>query len=171
MPVTAENPDKGKRGLYSIKDPFIEFWFKFVYPQRSLIETGRTEAVEARIKEQFVERHVSYIYEELCRENVREMSAQGAFSCAFERVGAWWERGEEIDVCAVDKESRTILFGECKYRSSKMDVDVFYALKRKATLVDWKRGNRNEMFALFSISGFTDALRRLAKTEDIHLLE
>ena len=32
VPITEENPEKSKMGLYFIKDNFIKFWFQFVYP-------------------------------------------------------------------------------------------------------------------------------------------
>ena len=40
VPVTEENPEKSKKGLYKIKDNYIRFWFAFVYPNRSFIESG-----------------------------------------------------------------------------------------------------------------------------------
>ena len=36
---------ESKMGLYKIKDNFIKFWLKFVYPNRSYLESGYTEAV------------------------------------------------------------------------------------------------------------------------------
>ena len=31
VPITEENPEKSKKGLYKIKDNYIRFWFAFVY--------------------------------------------------------------------------------------------------------------------------------------------
>ena len=36
VPVTEENPEKSKKGLYKIKDNYLRFWFAFVYPNMSL---------------------------------------------------------------------------------------------------------------------------------------
>lgn len=41
VPVTEENPEKSKKGLYRIKDNYLRFWFRFVFPQMGLLETGR----------------------------------------------------------------------------------------------------------------------------------
>ena len=43
---------------------------------------------------------------------------------------------------------------------------VFYDLKEKSKLVEWKNNNRKEMFILFSASGYTDELKKIAKEND-----
>ena len=45
VPVTEDNPEKSKRGLYRIRDNYIKFWFAFVYPNMSFLESGNTEIV------------------------------------------------------------------------------------------------------------------------------
>ena len=40
VPVTEGNPEKSKRGLYKIKDNYLRFWFAFIYPNMSFIESG-----------------------------------------------------------------------------------------------------------------------------------
>lgn len=40
VPVTEENSEKSKRGLYKIKDNYLRFWFAFIYPNMSFIESG-----------------------------------------------------------------------------------------------------------------------------------
>jgi AAA+ ATPase superfamily predicted ATPase len=171
-PVTEKNPEKSKRGRYHIDDPFLEFWFKFVYPYRGQIETGHADIVENKIKESFIERHVAYIYEDVCREEIWRLSAEGRLPHRFDKVGAWWDGQDEIDICATSESSGTILFGECKYRNAKMDTDVFSALKTKAQKVPLWQEERKEIYALFSISGFTKQLKELAqKRDDLYLFE
>ena len=45
VPVTEENPEKSKRGLYKIKDNYLRFWFAFIYPNMSFIESGHSGIV------------------------------------------------------------------------------------------------------------------------------
>ena len=40
VPITEENPEKSKKGRYSIKDNFISFWFQFIYPNKVFLEIG-----------------------------------------------------------------------------------------------------------------------------------
>ena len=50
VPVTENNPERSKKGLYKIKDNYLRFWFAFVYPNRSFIESGHSEIVMSKIK-------------------------------------------------------------------------------------------------------------------------
>ena len=42
-------PEKSKKGLYKIKDNYIRFWFAFIYPNRSFIESGNSRIVMDKI--------------------------------------------------------------------------------------------------------------------------
>ena len=58
VPITEENPEKSKKGRYSIKDNYIAFWFQFIYPNKAFLEMGNTQVVMEKIKNHF---HL-YIY-------------------------------------------------------------------------------------------------------------
>ncbi|MFH2092129.1 MAG: hypothetical protein ABIJ31_07175 [Pseudomonadota bacterium] len=49
-PVTETNPEKSKNGLYIIKDNFIRFWFRFVYPYRNCLEMENIDFVTQKIR-------------------------------------------------------------------------------------------------------------------------
>lgn len=172
IPITETNPEKSKKGQYRIKDNYISFWFKFIYPNKDLLELEESKAVLNKIKNNFIDNHVSFVYEDVCRQNMWDLSLAGKIDSTFDRVGKWWDNNEEIDIVAIDSLGNDIVFGECKYRNTKVDVDVFYELMGKAKLVDWKKETRKEKYVLFSINGFTDRLKELAKSRgDIYLFE
>lgn len=162
VPVTEENPEKSKMGLYNIKDNFISFWFKFVYPNKGLLESGRTEFIEEKIRKNLIDNHVSYVYEDICREKTWELLSD---SLMFNRVGRWWgSKDVEIDIVAYDSNSKDILFGECKYSKNKKGLSVLNALKDKSKDVKWNKADRNEHFVIYSKNGFTDELLEYAET-------
>ncbi|MCI8638331.1 MAG: ATP-binding protein [Coprococcus sp.] len=68
VPVTEENPEKSKKGLYKIKDNYIRFWFAFVYPNRSFIESGNSRIVMDKIRKGVLSSHTAFVYEDICRE-------------------------------------------------------------------------------------------------------
>ena len=171
VPATESNPEKSKKGLYRIKDNYLRFWFRFVYPSRSFLESGHADVVERRIRDNFVDGHVSYVYEAVCRERVWDLTAEGAWPFVPERVGRWWDsKGEEIDVVALNREEDAIAFGECKFWKGPVGCNVLRDLEEKARRVEWGSPNRREYYALFSIAGFTDDLRTLAASRDNVLL-
>ncbi len=170
VPITEEHPEKSKRGLYKIKDNFISFWFKFVYPNLNFLERDREEIVMQKIRQNFIDNHVAYVYEEVCLSTLWQMNSEGHWSFYFNRAGRWWDNQTEIDLVAYDTKGSDIIFGECKYHEQPVDVDVFYALVKKAEAVAWKQNQRKNWYVLFSINGFTEAMQVLAKErEDIIL--
>jgi AAA+ ATPase superfamily predicted ATPase len=171
VPVTEDNPEKSKRGLYGIQDNFIHFWFKFVYPERSAIESGHAEQAMRKIQSEFIG-HVAYVYQDICREKMWQLAAEGALPVHFDRVGRWWDNKNEIDIVALDSTARDIVFCECKYTKEPMGTDVFYALLEKKKAVLWKQNERKEYFAFFSINGYSKSMYELALTRhDLFLFE
>ena len=84
----------------------------------------------------------------------------------FSRIGGFWNRtGDvEIDVVAMNEETKEILFGECKLNGncfSSADAD---RLKEKAAQVRWNRETRRVSLALFSMTSLSatqkEALQR-----------
>lgn len=163
VPITEEMPEKSKKGLYFIKDNFIEFWFKFVYPYRSFIESGQLEYIQEKLKANFVDNHLSFVYEEICRDKMFNLAVEKGWE--INRVGRWWDKNTEIDVVAYNAMGDNMVFGECKYSVNPKGADVLYALKQKAMSVDWKNGSRKENYVIFSKSGYTDELKKIAETE------
>lgn len=167
VPVTEENPEKSKKGQYKIKDNYINFWFKFIYPNKSFIEIGEEEIVMKKIKENFVDNYVPFIYEDVCKEKLWDMNLKGDLKVTYDKIGRWWNNKEEIDLVGIDTTSNNIIFGECKYYlNKKMDIDIYYNLKEKAKQVSWKKESRIERYILFSINGYTEKLLKLAKKEE-----
>ncbi len=159
VPVTEKDPDKSKKGLYHIKDNYIRFWFTFIYPNQSDIERGNTKYVMEKIRKSFVRSHAAFVYEDICLEL---LSIDTQIPYHFSKIGRYWDKNTEIDIVAINEEDKVILFGECKYWSNCVDVDIFYDLVEKSKKVAWYQGERKEVFILFSMSGYTQCLQQLA---------
>ena len=169
VPVTESNPEKRKTSLYKIKDNFLRFWFCFVYNERSRLEMGQTDIIIKKIKTNFIDNHVAYIYENVCRSELWRLNNERKIN--FNRLGRWWNSKEEIDIVALDDSMKSIVFGECKYRNKPVDIDVFYDLIRKKDVVLWNVNNRQETFIIFSIGGFTNRLIELSvQRGDLYLI-
>lgn len=172
VPITDDNPEKSKRGLYKIKDNYMLFWFAFIFPNMGFIESGNAELVNMRIRQNLVKSHISYVYEDICLETMWELNRDNKWTFHFDKVGRWWNGGTEIDLVALDQTGENIIFGECKYWEVKVGANVLADLEKKATAVDWKRNNRKNHYVLFSINGFTDDLLKMAEARtDVLLCE
>lgn len=167
VPITETNQEKSKKGQYKIKDNFLAFWFQFIYPNKAFIEIGQETAVLNKIKSNFVDNHLAYIYEEICKEKMWKLNIDGKLEMTFDKIGRWWNSQNEIDLVGIDTNGKNIIFGECKYYTNKLvDVDVYYELKEKAKSVEWKNNQRNEKYIIFSINGYTNKLKKLAKSRN-----
>lgn len=167
VPITEKYPDKSKLGLYKIHDRFFTFWFRYVLPMRGRLEIGKSKEVLRIIKETFAQ-HLSFVFEDVCKEYCFELMREGKIR--FSTVGRWWQKNREIDIVALDEESKEIYFGEVKWSRDPVGINVFEQLKEKAALVDWNVGKRKEYFMLFSRSGFTEAMIKRARLEGIILI-
>ena len=163
VPVTEKNPEKSKKGLYRFKDNYLKFWFRFIYPNRSRIEENMNAALGRKILENFIDGHVAYVYEDIAKENLKGLLPSTNHNISIRAIGRWWDKNQEIDIVGVDEESNTIVFGECKYSENKVGISVLRNLQTKSRHVVWGGPGRVELFALYSINGFTDDLYQYAK--------
>ncbi len=169
VPVTEKNPEKSKKGLYRITDNFISFWFKFVHPYRSYLEIENTDIVIQRIKERFRPNHVSFVYEDICREWLMYQGLSKMPKMRLIRAGRWWNKDTEIDILGISEDNAHMVFGECKYTAGPVDTDIYWQLREKASRVPLP-GTPQKHYLIFSQSGFTKALQELAQNQDnIHL--
>ncbi|MCE7872380.1 ATP-binding protein [bacterium CPR1] len=147
VPVTEKNPERSRKGLYRICDPYLRFWFRFVQGSQSELESGRwTQVMERKIKPGLAS-FVAASFEEICRQWV----ALTAPSFTPDRVGGWWTGDAEIDVVAYD--DRHALFGECKWTNQPVAASEIEKLRARAARVS-ELADRKPIFAVFSKSGF-----------------
>lgn len=128
-----ENPRNSKKGLYKVSDPFMDFYFRFVVPNRSLIELGRHNAVMEKVTRQF-NAYVSWHWEELCR---RAVSGQVFMGKRYGLASRWWgniSRDErmEVDVVAESTDGKYLLAGECKWTDNENTGLLLKLLTEKA---------------------------------------
>lgn len=172
VPVTEENPEKSKKGLYKIKDNYIRFWFAFVYPNMSFIESGNSRIVMNKIRKGLISGHTAFVYEDVCRERMWDLNAEDCWPFHFSKIGRWWNGKNEIDIAAIDPEEKNLILGECKFWQEPVGINIFRELEEKARNVDWQNQNRHVWFVLFSSTGFTEELKELAvKRDDLLLVD
>ena len=167
IPVTEERALKSKKGLYQITDEFFHFWFRFIYPKRAEIEMDRMENVLNHIKKEMPQ-YLSSIYEKVAVETVWKHIDK---FFPFTALGRWWDRNEEIDIVGLNKDLNSILFGEVKWSERPVGTNIYEELKSKAQKLQWGKKGRKDFFCLFSKKGFTEAMIKRAKEENVLLFK
>jgi AAA+ ATPase superfamily predicted ATPase len=168
--LEARNTAQSRLGRYELRDPYIRFFFAYVYPHLEMIEQNRLKRLVDIIRSQ----QASYVgktgYEELCRRTIADLGDSGKLPFAPDRVGRSWRRSAEIDVAAVNHSERVALLGECKWTSKRVGESVLDELIGKGK--DQRVLSAYHLhYALFSKSGFTQPLIRRAKRERVLLFE
>jgi len=119
-----ENVKNSKKSLYKISDPFLRFYFHYVVPNRSAIESENIEKIITGIRNNFND-YVSLQWERCCRDYVRKNQINGI---TFENVSRWWGNIDksnqvEFDVVALSEDNKTLLVGECKWSDSEINEE------------------------------------------------
>ena len=104
------NPNQVRFG---IDDPLLRFWFRFVFPNMSIIRSaGVARAFGERIAPS-LEAWFGDGFERLCREALPLIYASEGVAAGFE-IGEYWSADTQIDVVGMREDNWTDL-GECKW--------------------------------------------------------
>lgn len=172
VPVTEDNPEKSKKGLYKIKDNYLRFWFAFVYPNMSFVESGHSRVVMEKIKKSLVRNHIAFVYEDVCKEQMWQLNAEEAWPFHFSKLGKYWDARTEIDIAAIDNDGKNLILGECKYWQEPVGANVLRNLEAKTSAVNWNNDQRKVWYVLFSAAGFTEELQaEAARRRDLLLID
>ena len=101
---------------YEIKDPFLRFWFRFIWPYQSLIERQQMAALRQNMDKGY-ERFSGRTLE-------RYFQAKALESGNYTTCGNWWDRkGEnEIDMIALNEFDHTGIVAEVKRNPEKISL-------------------------------------------------
>lgn len=163
VPITEKCPEKSRKGLYFIKDIFIRFWFKFVFPYKGELELGNLNFVLDKLSHNFIDNHVAFVYEEICQEIFLNLCKIKQIDFIPSRIGSYWDKNIQIDVVAIDESHKRIFAAECKYfkQDKPVDVGVYAKLLEKCKTPDFN--GYTLTYGLFSKSGFTEHLMDMAR--------
>lgn len=115
-------PEKRHRGRYYIADKYMNFWFRFVQQNLSLIEgEGPHVAYELRI-EPYIDEYMGGIFEDVCRDFVK-YRWHSVYGEHVVRVGEYWGVRFDVDIVAQLDDGR-YLIGECKWWNRPVGLNV-----------------------------------------------
>lgn len=126
---------------YEIEDNFLNFWFRFIFKNKSAVEIGNFSFIR-----QIIERDFDVFSGKMLEKYfVNQLSKSEKYS----DIGCYWERGNvnEIDIVAINSESKIIDLFEVKINPSKINL---IELKRKAIKLQQKYPDYS--FSFFGLS-------------------
>jgi hypothetical protein len=128
FPLTHE-PPKARDVRYRLLDPFLRFWFRFIYPHTSLIAQAGAHRAATQLIQPGLEAYFGACYETLCREALSFIYEKEKVSALYE-VGSYWDSQVQIDVVGLRRDG-WIDLGECKWGAVKTIPAVVNELESK----------------------------------------
>lgn len=151
-----------QKGLYEIRDTFVNYWFRFIYPNLSdLYELTAEEFYDLHIGP-FIDEYVQRYFVDMCREVLELQSAKGVLPIKINRIGKWIGKNNELDIVALD-DARNSIVGICSYGDNKKLIDSINSLEK--TFVE-ARISPVKIY-VFSANGFDQTVEELASANSI----
>lgn len=157
---------KKNRGTYRLTDNFFRFWYAFGFANFSQLEDGDVEGVYEYLIKPNLRQFASIIFEDVCKEFVRELQKKNKLPFRYMKMGRWTGKTTvrdsssksgvriaetEIDLLGIGKNEKEYLVGECKFKNSPFSyVEYLDTIAKLAPL----KNKAEFYYALFSLSGF-----------------
>ncbi|MEA4867727.1 hypothetical protein SDC9_73047 [bioreactor metagenome] len=112
---------ESRKARWSLNDNYLRFWFRFIYPNQSLIEMGKHDLLREFIDKNY-EQYSGFTLEKYFRAKMAEEERITA-------IGSYWDsKGKnEIDLIALNDLDKTAIVAEVKRNPKKIDIALLQA--------------------------------------------
>ncbi len=150
--------DNTKKGVYRISDPYINFWFTFVYPHLSELVSYTPEAFYDKYIAPYLDEYLQIYFVNVCREYLHLLNMVGQLPIKLVKIGTWIGKESTIDVIG-QSSNRENVVGICNWADKSMSFDRYEELQESMKKA---RISANTIF-LFSATKFDNKLVELSK--------
>jgi uncharacterized protein len=116
---------------YSLGDPFLRFWYRFIFPNQSLIRANPAAAFKDVIAGE-LESYFGQCFERFCRQALGRIYQKEKVGAAYQ-IGEYWDKQIQIDVVGVRRDN-WIDLGECKWGSTSSAPELIAELESRVKL-------------------------------------
>ena len=152
-----------RRGRHYIIDPYLRFYYRFLFRRQAQLALGVRDQALAEIKEHLLDFIGTHTWEELCREWLLGASGKKLLPFLPDQIGGIWNRDVQIDVAGVNFMDKTLILGECKWDRHAKDASVLANLVEKTEKVLPIDGKWKVFYLGFARSGWTENAIAFAK--------
>ncbi|MDR2009420.1 MAG: ATP-binding protein [Bacteroidales bacterium] len=116
---------ESRKSRWSLSDNYLRFWFRFIYPNQSLVEMGKYDLLKEYINKNY-EQYSGLILEKYFREKIAENER-------VTNIGSYWDsKGEtEIDLIALNDLDKTAIIAEVKRNPKKINLKLLAEKSKK----------------------------------------
>lgn len=160
------------KGNYILTDNFFRFWYAFAYRNLTDLENDDIDGVWEEDICDNLHFFAASPFEKLCLNYLYILNKNKRLPFRIHNASRYWGKTTqtidgkkqtvnlEIDILAPDTQKKNFIFGECKFTNEAFDMQQLKKLKDKVFV------DGNVYFYLFSLSGFTEAVREYATSHD-----
>ena len=160
--------ESSRKSIYIISDNLFRFWYRYVFANKMLIDTGAYELLWENVILPDYTVYMGKVFEDICKEYLLIRNTKGTLPFVMTNIGAWWgtdpatKKAEEIDIVGMG--GNNYIFGECKWQNKKTGIEVLEKLQKRAELVCSR--TQTAYYYIFSKKGFSAELKEKAASDD-----
>ena len=147
-----------QKGIYRIRNHFVHFYFRFLYPNRSALALKSVDAFYEENIQLFLKNFAAPYFKEVCRQRIEKWDQEEKLPIGIDRIGEWVGKSGNIDVIAQDEAGKT-LAAYCNWEKSVMQYEDYERLLSNIEKAKLKA----DAIYLFSIQRFDEKLNLEAK--------
>jgi len=138
-----EDVKKSKFGRYEIVDNTLKFWFSYIYPNYSNLQSSNVSKVTKQIEDEFISKSVFLSYKKCIKEIIYKQQKE-IFGYEPNFIGSWWDNNNNnIDLIAYNKRYITFVqilwedkdLAKISYSKLKSSSDKFETTLEKKYII------------------------------------
>ncbi|MBQ1802469.1 MAG: ATP-binding protein [Lachnobacterium sp.] len=149
-----------KKGVYRIKDTFINFWYKFVFPHMSDLYIMEPDVFYDTYIEPELDEYLERYFRNVCMEYLKLLDQIGKLPFKIHKIGTWVGKTGTIDIIA-QSSNRVNIVGMCNWNKEFITTEMvqnLFVLMEKAKIY-------SEHVYCFSAKGFSKQLIELSEQD------
>lgn len=152
--------ENAQKGIYRISNPFVDFYFTYLYPNMSALQTISVgEYYNEYIYPKF-KRYVAGYFKRACRQHLERLNERGKLPFRFNKSGEWVGKEGTIDVIAQNEAGDTLV-ALCNWEKPMMTYEDY---KWVINCTQKAKINADYIY-LYTASGFDEKLNLEAKVK------
>lgn len=154
-----------QKGIYQIRNTFLNFWFRFIYPHLSALYQMEPEMFFDQYIADGLEEYMNRYFQQVCMEYLELLNLVGRLPIQIRKMGTWVGKQGSLDIVAQDT-ARISIVGLCNWSKEKMPYEVCEELEKRLE----KAHLTSDYRYLFSAKAFDERLLEKAKEDSRYIL-
>lgn len=152
--------DNAKKGVYQIRDTYVNFWFKFIFPHLSDLYLMDGPAFYDKFIAGELDTYLNRYFRDVCMEYLMLLNQVGRVPFPIHKIGTWVGKTGNLDIIAQSKDRQNIV-GFCNWEKPQMTM----AMCEEMAIAMEQAKIRSDHYYLFSARSFEPALTEYVKMD------